>query len=136
MNRIHRVIFNTQLGIWQAVCECARGRGKGGRQSRRTSRQGAAAGSAAHAEDTALAHTRPAVVKILGTPARAVLASWGLLFGVALPATAQNVVLPGQTYTLPPGETSQTFESIFGTLHINAGSRLTNAAILSNEMGG
>lgn len=28
MNRIYRVVFNPQLGLWQAVCECARGRGK------------------------------------------------------------------------------------------------------------
>ena len=28
MNHVYRVIFNTQLGLWQAVCECARGRGK------------------------------------------------------------------------------------------------------------
>ena len=28
MNHVYRVIFNPQLGLWQAVCECARGRGK------------------------------------------------------------------------------------------------------------
>ena len=28
MNHVYRVVFNTQLGLWQAVCECARGRGK------------------------------------------------------------------------------------------------------------
>ena len=31
MNHVYRVVFNTQLGLWQAVCECARGRGKSDR---------------------------------------------------------------------------------------------------------
>ena len=28
MNHIYRVVFNPELGLWQAVAECARGRGK------------------------------------------------------------------------------------------------------------
>ena len=28
MNHIYRVVFNVQLGLWQALCECARARQK------------------------------------------------------------------------------------------------------------
>ena len=31
MNRIYRLVFNAALGIWVAVAENAKGRGKGGR---------------------------------------------------------------------------------------------------------
>ena len=31
MNRIYRLVFNAALGIWVAVAENARGKGKGGR---------------------------------------------------------------------------------------------------------
>ena len=31
MNRIYRLVWNAVLGIWVAVAESARGRGKGGR---------------------------------------------------------------------------------------------------------
>ena len=31
MNRIYRLVFNVALGIWVAVAENAKGRGKGGR---------------------------------------------------------------------------------------------------------
>ena len=51
MNRIYRLIFNAALGIWVAVAENARGKGKGGRAASVLLAVLAVTGSAAYAAD-------------------------------------------------------------------------------------
>ena len=51
MNRIYRLVFNAALGIWVAVAENARGKGKGGRAASGLLAVLAVTGSAAHAAD-------------------------------------------------------------------------------------
>ena len=58
MNRIYRLVFNAALGIWVAVAENARGKGKGGRAASALIAVLAVTGSAAYAADAGYATVR------------------------------------------------------------------------------
>ena len=78
MNHIYRVVFNPELGLWQAVAECARGRGK----SKTLKRGGVALAAAAVLGAASLPALAVPLVSATGnvTPAPAPAASWALGF--------------------------------------------------------
>ena len=51
MNQIYRLVFNHVAGAWQAVNECARGRGKGGRAATRRARAASARLGGVHRQE-------------------------------------------------------------------------------------